>query len=186
VSDKAEKLRIEYLPLDKLVEAPRNPKQHSLEEIKASMRRFGFVAVPAINETTGRLVAGHGRKEALVEMQAAGEPPPQRIRVKNKAWLVPVLRGVAFATDAEAEAYLLADNRLTEIGGNDEAVLAQILADLKEHVGGLQGVGYNDEDVARILKSADPSSVEFPEFGEDAANDVQYQECPACGHKFPK
>jgi hypothetical protein len=62
VSDKADKLRIEYMPVEKLQEAPRNPKHHSLEEIKQSMRRFGFVQAPAINETTGRLVAGHGRK----------------------------------------------------------------------------------------------------------------------------
>ena len=153
MSDKADRVRIEYMPVDKLAEAPRNPKLHSVEEIKSSMRRFGFVAVPAINETTGRLVAGHGRKEALVEMQAAGEPPPARIRVKNKAWLVPVLRGVAFATDAEAEAYLLADNRLTEIGGYDEELLAKMIAELNGAADGLQGVGYDEKEIARLIET---------------------------------
>jgi len=157
VRDKAARLRIEYMPLDKLAEAPRNPKQHEREEIKASMRRFGFVAVPAINETTGRLVAGHGRKEALVEMQAAGEPPPARIRVKNKQWAVPVLRGVAFATDQEAEAYLLADNRLTEVGGWDEELLARMVADLAKIPDGLglQGVGYDEKEIERMLASVE-------------------------------
>ena len=186
MSTKDEGLHIEYLPLDELQEAPRNPKQHEIEAIQASMRRFGFVAVPAINETTGRMVAGHGRKEALVAMEAAGEAPPRRIVVKNGDWYVPVLRGVAFETDEEAEAYLLADNRLTEIGGNDEALLAEMLGEMKNLDGGLVGVGYSDEDVAKMLKDSDLSSVQFPEFGEDAAKDVKYQECPACGHKFPK
>ena len=153
MSAKADKLRIEYMALGELPEAPRNPKLHAIEDIKASMRRFGFVAVPAINEATGRLVAGHGRKEALLAMQAAGETPPARIRVKNKQWLVPVLRGVAFATDAEAEAYLLADNRLTEIGGWDEEVLAKLITELNGVVGGLQGVGYSAKEVEALLAS---------------------------------
>ena len=156
MSAKADKLRIEYMALGELPEAPRNPKLHAIEDIKASMRRFGFVAVPAINEATGRLVAGHGRKEALLSMQAAGETPPARIRVKNQAWLVPVLRGVAFATDAEAEAYLLADNRLTEIGGWDEELLAKMIAELNGVTDGLQGCGYDEKEIARLVANASP------------------------------
>jgi len=186
VSDKADKLRIEYMPLDKLQEAPRNPKRHELDAIKASMRRFGFVAVPAINESTGRLVAGHGRKDALAEMQTAGETPPKRIIVKDGVWHVPVQRGVAFDTDEEAEAYLLADNRLTKIGGEDDELLATMLTSLQNSAEKFNGTGYTDEDLQKLMKQLDPTSVEFPEFGEDAANDVKYLECPACGHKFPK
>ena len=156
MSDKAGKLRIEYMPLDKLQEAPRNPKLHATEDIKNSLRRFGFVAVPAINDATGRLVAGHGRKEALVEMKTAGEPAPKRIVVKVGKWLVPVLRGVAFDTDQEAEAYLLADNRLTKIGGEDEDLLAKMIAELSAMPGGtgMVGVGYDDKEIARMLEFA--------------------------------
>ena len=187
MSTKAEKVSIEYMDVDGLPVAPRNPKRHDIEETKNSFRRFGCANVTAIlNETTGKMVVGHGRREALIEMKTAGEPAPKRIVVKGGKWLVPVLRGVAFDTDQEAEAYLLADNRLSDIGGYDEAVLAQALADLQKVTDRLKGTGYNQDDVQRILKAADPSSVEFPEFGEDAADDVQFQECPACGHKFPK
>jgi hypothetical protein len=34
--------------------------------------------------------------------------------------------------------------------------------------------------------SGPPGGVNFPEYNEDAANDVKYVECPSCGHKFPK
>jgi hypothetical protein len=146
-----EQVYIEYMPLLGMALAPRNPKRHEVEEIKASCRRFGFVAVPAINETTGRLCAGHGRREALIEMKEAGEPAPARIQVRDGEWFVPVLRGVAFATDEDAEAYLLADNRLSDIGGYDEAELARVLADLKKTADGLQGTGYSEDDLQALL-----------------------------------
>ena len=151
-------MRIEYMALGELTSAPRNPRRHELEQIKASIRRFGFVAVPAINETTGRIVAGHGRRDALLEMQAAGEQPPARIKVVNGVWYMPVLRGVEFATDVEAEAYLLADNRLTEIGGYDDKLLATMLAELKaQGDGALDGIGYDDDALRDLLGEPAPS-----------------------------
>ena len=185
MSEKADRVRIEYMPLDKLQEAPRNPKLHSVEDIKDSMRRFGFVQVPAINETTGRLVAGHGRREALIEMKTAGEPAPKRIVVKGSKWLVPVLRGVAFDTDQEAEAYLLADNRLSDIGGYDEAVLAQALADLQKVTDGLKGTGYSEADLKELIgkqsDSGTESPGEFPGFNE--STETAYR-CPSCYYEW--
>ena len=152
MSEKPEKLRIEYMDLEDIQPATRNPKRHEVEEIKQSIRRFGFVDVPAINETTGRMVKGHGRKEALVELQTAGEDAPRRILVKGGKWMVPVLRGVAFDTDEEAEAYLLADNRLSDIGGYDEAELARVLADIAKTAQGLAGTGYTNEQLDSMLR----------------------------------
>jgi hypothetical protein len=144
-------LRIEYMALEDIVEAPRNPKRHDVDNIKASMRRFGFTQPPGINETTGRLVAGHGRREALLELKMANEDPPANINVNDDQWMVPVLRGLSFATDEEAEAYLLADNRLAELGGNDEATLAQILANLNKQANGLVGTGYTPADIEALV-----------------------------------
>lgn len=162
-----EQVRVEYMPLLGMAPAPRNPKRHEVESIKASMRRFGFVAVPAINETTGRLVAGHGRREALIEMKAAGELAPARIQVRDGEWFVPVLRGVAFATDQEAEAYLLADNRLTEIGGWDEAELVKILGELQAIPDGLIGVGYDEKALAKLLGDAQTATDQSAELREN-------------------
>jgi ParB-like chromosome segregation protein Spo0J len=60
-----ESIRIEYLPLATLLKAPRNPKDHDIGLLHDSFSRFGFVEPIALNERTGRLVAGHGRQEAL-------------------------------------------------------------------------------------------------------------------------
>jgi hypothetical protein len=125
-----EAIFIEYMALSQLRRAPRNPKAHDLALIGRSFARFGYVEPIAINETTGRIVAGHGRLDALEQRRAAGEPPPERIVVKDGQWRVPVLRGIRFETDAAAEAYLLAANQTTIAGGWQEEELARVLAEL--------------------------------------------------------
>lgn len=117
---KAEEQRIEYVPLDEVIRWPRNPKSHDPPELIASFKRFGFVAPLIFDEASGRMVAGHGRLEALQELMRDGKAPPKRVkkkRGKGGAWLVPVVRGIHFESETEAEAYVVADNKLQEAGG---------------------------------------------------------------------
>jgi hypothetical protein len=76
---------------------------------------------------------------------------------------VPVVRGVAFDSDEQAEGYLLADNRHTELGGWDDGVLAEALSDLAaaDH---LHGVGWDADDVDKMLGQLDDSNL----YGEGA------------------
>ncbi len=105
------RLKVEYLPLSELEHWPKNPKKHDTEGIKGSIRRFGFAAPVVIDERTKRLVAGHGRQEALSQMRSAGEDIPAHIAKRNGEWLVPVVRGNEFESEEEAERYLIADNQ---------------------------------------------------------------------------
>jgi len=73
------KLRVRYVRVDRLVPADRNPRFHDLERIRTSIRRFGFVAPLLVNEATGKLLAGHGRVQALLGMIDGGEDPPDGI-----------------------------------------------------------------------------------------------------------
>jgi hypothetical protein len=57
--------RLEYVPLDDLQPAARNPKRHDLPAIGRSIDTFGYVEPVVLDERTGRLVAGHGRVEQL-------------------------------------------------------------------------------------------------------------------------
>lgn len=148
-------IRVEYTPLSELKRAPRNPKLHALDEIGKSMQRFGYVDPLIVDDATGTLVAGHGRMDELELLKATGQEAPARIRVREDGeWLVPVVRGVAFADQKEAEAYLMADNRLVELGGWDDAGVSKILADLaqgaQEGVDPLAGTGYSSQDLARL------------------------------------
>lgn len=149
---------IEYWPLSKFLPAERNPKLHDLEEIILSIKRFGFISPALVNEKTGRLVVGHGRAEALQEYkrrfdaQAEGfESAPKRIVVTEEGeWQMPVIRGVSFDTDEDAEAYLLADNQLTVLGGWSQQTLYESLSALKEK--GYAGLGFS-LDTLRSLEA---------------------------------
>jgi ParB-like chromosome segregation protein Spo0J len=145
-------LRIEYLPLSKLLHWPRNPKGHDLGTLHESFRRFGFVNPIILDEKTGRLVAGHGRLDTLQQAKATGASPPARIAVKDNEWLVPVIRGIEFADIQEAEAYLISDNRTVELGGWEEQALAAILADHAASDRGLSAIGFDQDDLDAMLR----------------------------------
>lgn len=144
--------RIESVPLSKLQEAERNPKLHS-SDIGVSIGRFGYVEPIVLDERTGRIVAGHGRREALLKLKAEGGTPPNGVKVgKGGEWLVPVMRGWASKDDAEAEAYLIASNKLVEAGGWDEKELASLLEGLAD-ANALDGIGFTQLDVDELLAS---------------------------------
>lgn len=150
--------RVEYVPLDDIVRAARNPKRHDGAGIRTSISRFGVGELPLLDERTGRLVAGHGRVDQLQAMRSAGETPPDGVRVADGRWLVPVTRGWASRSDVEAEAYLLASNKLTFNGGWDDDELADVLRGLADVDPGLLAVtGFDDVELDELLAaSGDP------------------------------
>lgn len=177
---KKSEVRIELMPLQKLRAWDRNPKRHDIPTLKQSLRRFGYVAPILVDEESKRIVAGHGRAEALSELKEEGSDPPSRIELNSrKEWLVPVLRGVRFGNRREAEAYLLADNRLAELGGWNDGLLAEMLGDLDD----ISGLGWDEADVEVLTH--------VPEFmpGNDSTRIDEKAEgaptiCPNCGHEF--
>jgi DNA modification methylase len=149
------RLWIDYLPVDEVARWPRNPKKHDLLALRVSMDRWGFTQPILRDENSGRLVAGHGRVDTLADLMRAGDVPPDNVDLEpvTGRWLVPVVRGLRFADEAEAEAYLLADNRLQDLGGYDDELLAKMLADARA-TNGLEGTGYTELDADRIARQA--------------------------------
>jgi DNA modification methylase len=146
--------RIEYTRLADVRRADVNPKQHDLGEIVTSIRKRGFVELPAVDERTGKLVAGHGRIEALAALKKDGAGLPKGLKQDaDGEWLVPVLHGWASKDDADAKAYLVASNRLVEVGGWDDDALNQLLVSIASDGGpdALLGTGFDGDDVDRIL-----------------------------------
>ncbi|WP_433235470.1 hypothetical protein ACQPYK_25395 [Streptosporangium sp. CA-135522] len=203
--------RIEYMPLPGIPAAARNAKDHDLPAIRASIETFGCIVAGEIDERTGRLVVGHGRKEVLTAMAASGSTPPEGVRLaEDGTWLVPIVRGWSSRSDADAEAYLIANNRTTEKGGWDEGLLVESLLNIQQADAGLLVVtGYTADDLAdldaamaaalagdmggapgprivdddddeRPMPQAQPPS-EFRSF--DEAIDVDYR-CPSCSYEW--
>lgn len=179
--------RIEHHRMDDIVPADRNPRNHNLPGIRALILRFGFTAPVLRDERTGRLVAGHGRVLALSDLRNDGQlaqlinrhrsgehvdiPPgititpdgdwaPNGVGIDHDGgWLVPIVCGWESKSDAEASAYLIADNRQTELARWDNDGLLELLDAIGEDDADLVGVaGFTDADTAalRALTEDDP------------------------------
>lgn len=143
--------RLEYLPLHGLRPDPRNPKGHAAELLDQSLARFGFTEPVMIDERTGLLVAGHGRRERLLAQHAAASERPDGLTEDDAGeWYLPVVRGWASKDDEEAYAYLLASNRLTELGGWNARQLWTLLDRLAQDPAKLLGTGHDAASVEQL------------------------------------
>src|SRR5215471_6350671 len=148
--------RIELMPLDSLLSQERNARGHDPETLDASMNRFGYLQSVFLDERTGRILAGHGRRDQLMLKRDAGEPPPSDVMVDidTGEWLVPVERGWSSRDDNEAEAAGIALNRVGE-GRWREDELWQMLNDISQQDHGLDGIGYTNSDLEEMLAAID-------------------------------
>lgn len=135
--------------------APKNPKRHAVEELEHSIERWGYVDPIVLDERSGRIIHGHGRRDRLVAIHDAGkEPPDDAITVDDAGeWWIPVYRGWASKNDEEAEDYAIATNRLTEIGGWDQT---ELLASLKRPAVRLKGLGFKMPDIRKLANDLKP------------------------------
>ena len=152
---------IEQWPLDRLQPYAKNAKMHGPEQvakIAASMAEFGWT-VPCLVADDGELIAGHGRVLAA-EMLGLTEAP------------VIVL---SHLTDEQRRAYRIADNKLTELGEWDEAVLSEELQVLAAEEFDLSLIGFDDGELDALLSGLDEETDaegedEVPEPPEDPAS----------------
>lgn len=142
-------IRAELLPLSKVMQLPRNAKDHDVEGIEASLDEFGYLQRVIINEQTGHLLSGHGRIETLQKLQAQGAVRPVGIAGTGKEWLIPV-DYVNVPVEKE-EAAALALNKTQENGGWKDDVLDEVLLALKD-ADALGGTGFSDEEIAARLE----------------------------------
>lgn len=149
--------RVEMLDPATLIPNPRNARTHSkkqIGQIAASIRRFGFV-VPIIIDDDRSIVAGHGRWEAARELSATE---------------IPVIR-VKFLTETDRRAFAIADNRIAELSGWDENLLAEELSFLLEDGFELEITGFSLSDVDLSIEEATQDReepVELPDPERDA------------------
>ncbi|CAJ61392.1 hypothetical protein FRAAL2748 [Frankia alni ACN14a] len=144
---------LEYVRVRDVVPATRNPKEHDLPRLVDLIRRFGFVESVVRDGRTGRLVAGHGRLEALEVMERRDQSPPDGITVdQDGAWLVPVTVGWASRSDDDAEALGVALNAVPALGGWNSATLAETLRDINAVDPDLRRlIGYEDAELDDLL-----------------------------------
>ena len=110
-------MTIEKIPTEKLIPYARNAKKHDAAQVSklaGSIREFGFNN-PVLIDAQNGIIAGHGRVMAA-----------QKLELKE----VPCIR-LGHLSDTQRRAYILADNRLAELGGGwDEELLKLEIKDI--------------------------------------------------------
>lgn len=109
-------LEIILTPIQTLRLDPRNARVHSKPQIKQiarSIESFGF-NVPVLVDEAGKIIAGHGR---VMAAQLLG-------------WQEVPTISLAHLTSAQARAFAIADNKLTDTSTWDERLLAESLQEL--------------------------------------------------------
>src|SRR3954447_18601894 len=131
---------IEHWPLDRLIPHARNARTHSEEQvaqIAGSIAEFGFVN-PVLVGDDGVIVAGHGRILAARKLGLTEAP------VIILSHLSPTQR----------RALMIADNRIAENAGWDDQMLAAELTALRDENVDLGMLGFDDDDLDRLLAEA--------------------------------
>jgi len=141
-----------YIDIYEVQQADRNAKDHDIGTLTESMIRFGYTQPILIDKKTKKLLAGHGRIQALKTLKEGKYDAPKRIFVDDNKWFVPC-HEIDMENEGEAEAYLIADNRLTELGGWNDELLLESLHSILQDTGSLDGTGWDLEDMDDILKA---------------------------------
>lgn len=177
-----DELAIRYVPVDDLDEDPENPKAHDVKVIADAIVRFGFMDPVLHDGRTGRLIAGHGRKAALLELR--DDPDVEIPSGIGDDWTVPVVYGWASTDDTEARAALVALNETTIRGGYDEPALLAILERLAEVDDGFAGTGYDEEAYDELRARLGEYAPTFDPVDPDGQGRLDQRNpivCGACG-----
>lgn len=125
--------KIEEIDITKLQPYKKNAKKHGkgqIEKIKASILEFGFLT-PCLIDKDFNLIAGHGRLAAAEELGLKKLP-------------CVFIEGL---TEDQRRAYILADNRLSELGEWDMDLVSEELEELNEHGFDLELTGFEFDDI---------------------------------------
>ncbi|EMO9273949.1 ParB N-terminal domain-containing protein [Escherichia coli] len=135
-------LKIEYLPVGKLLRYAKNSRTHSDEQVEQlvnSIREFGFTN-PVLIDEKNELIAGHGRLAAAEILEMDKVPA---IRLSN-------------LSEKHKKAYRIADNKLALNAGWDMQLLAEEVKELMDDDFDIDLLGFNDAELDEMLSDEQP------------------------------
>jgi ParB-like chromosome segregation protein Spo0J len=134
--------KVERRSIDRLIPYAKNARTHSpaqINQIAASIKEWGWTVPVLLDERDG-IIAGHGRVLAAKKLGLREIPC-----MIAQGW-----------SDAQRQAYVLADNKLTLNAGWDDALLKVELDELRSLDFDLELAGFSPDEVA--LLTADKTS----------------------------
>ena len=121
---------------------PRN-NEAAIDEVAKSIQRFGFASPIVARTADGRVIAGHTRLAAALRL-GLEDVPVRFLDIDEQL----------------ASALALADNKIGEIATWDDETLGQVLAELEQDGMDLGGLGWDEDELDRILEAANPPQPE--------------------------
>jgi hypothetical protein len=133
----------EIATLDKLTPHPENPRRGDVSAIADSINAHGFYGAVVAQRSTGHVLAGNhrllaARKEGLTELPVV--------------WVD--------VDDEMARRILVADNRTSDLGSYDDALLIEILSELSLTETSLDGTGYTRDDLDLLAETLEAAEAE--------------------------
>lgn len=163
--------RTELVPIDSVQPHERNVNEADLGAIIESEDTNGFYGSLIVQESTRKILAGTHRWRAAQHLGAKQIP-------------------VTFiqCSDEEALRIMLADNRTTRLGVDNQEGLVALLQEIQADTGSLVGTGFDGDALDELLNDLNMGQV--PNF-QPATQDEQGRldqkkpiTCPECGHEF--
>ena len=153
-------LAIEYRSIAILSSDSKNPRLHNekqIRQIARSIEVFGF-NVPILINAEMRVVAGHGRLQAC---QLLGITEVPTILLEH-------------LTEAQARAFMIADNRLAENASWDDRLLSQQFKDLCEAEldFSLEVTGFETSEIDLFIENLAPGSDGQADPGDDTPRSI--------------
>ncbi len=166
-------LQVQYIDPQELKPFADNPRHHSernIQDIQRSIKKFGFTNPILVRQEDNMVVAGHGRLQSAQELGLDE---------------VPVI--YLDFSENDAKLYAITDNRTSETSEWDLVALDELVQELEMGEDGLPDTGFYAEELDALLTEGEfQMPDEFPEYDESVENEVQYIDCPECGHQIPK
>lgn len=153
-------------------------KERGMGVLESSMRKLGYVA-PMTASADGEIIDGSARLETsaivfdddVLVVEHDGQRP-----------IVMVRTDIPNADTPEARQIAIAANRIASL--NLDWDVEGLLADAASGLD-LSGL-FAQSELDEMLAELTPPNVQFKEYDESVANDVEMCTCPKCGHEFPK
>lgn len=138
---------VQEVRIEQLVPYAKNAKQHSrdqVDKIAESIKAFGFLS-PCLIDGEYNIIAGHGRVMAA-----------RKLKMKT----VPCLF-IEGLTDEQRRAYILADNKLTEMGDWDMELVFSECEELKDLDFDINLTGFEEEFEAHLEQETEAVDDDF-------------------------
>jgi len=134
--NKIQQIKIADLKLNE-----KNPRKNdkAVDYLVKSIKQFGFNN-PVLIDKDNLVIAGHTRIKAAAKLQME-ELPCIRLDHLNKK---------------QADAYMIADNKLNELADWDEQLLRDLLKDLPETLD-IEALGFSIEEMEKLISDFEPN-----------------------------